>query len=343
MAAAPALVPALPKPSAAPAVSVVIVAYQSGALLAEAVAGLAAQTFRDFEVILVDNASTDGAPQAVAAAYPALTLIDAGSNLGFATANNLAARQAKGRWLALLNPDAMPEPGWLVELLAAAGRHADTLCFASLQLDAADLTRLDGAGDVMTSAGIPFRGGYHRKRPKTLPEGQVFSACGAAMLIDRELFLGLGGFDERFFCYCEDVDLGYRLRLAGEQARLAPLAVVRHVGSATLGVRSDFALFHGTRNRVWTFVKNTPGLMLWLTLPLHIGVTAGLLLLHLRRRDHGPVIKGIRAALADLKPVWVQRAAIQAGRKTSAIDILRVMAVDPIAFLGRRIVIREEG
>jgi GT2 family glycosyltransferase len=334
-------VSALPTPpKAEPAISVVIVAYESGALLAEALAGLAAQTFRDFEVILVDNASTDRAPQAAARAHPQLRLIEAGSNLGFAAANNLAARQARGRWLALLNPDATPEPDWLAELVAAAGRHPDTRCFTSLQLDAADPTRLDGAGDVMTSAGIPFRGGYRRKRPRALHEGEVFSACGAAMLIDRALFLALGGFDERFFCYCEDVDLGYRLRLVGEHVRLAPAAVVRHVGSATLGVRSDFALFHGSRNRVWTYVKNTPSRMLWWTLPLHIGVTAGLLLLHLRRRDAGPVLKGIRAALADLKPALEQRRAIQAARKTSAVDLMRVMAIDPIAFLGRRIVIR---
>ncbi|MBN9320102.1 MAG: glycosyltransferase family 2 protein [Caulobacterales bacterium] len=332
--------PSLPKPPASPAVSVVIVAYQSGALLAEAIAGLAAQTFRDFEVILVDNASTDGAPQAVAKAHAGLKLIEAGANLGFAAANNLAARTAKGRWLALLNPDATPEPEWLAELLAAAARHPDARCLTSLQLDAADPTRLDGAGDVMTCAGIPFRGGYRRKRPKALDEGEVFSACGAAMLIDRWVFIDLGGFDERFFCYCEDVDLGYRLRLAGERVRLAPKAVVHHVGSATLGVRSDFALFHGSRNRVWTFVKNTPSAMLWWSAPLHAAVTAGLLLLHLRRRDAGPVVRGIRAALNDLTPVLTQRRAIQAARKTPAVEILRAMALDPVAFLGRRIVIR---
>jgi N-acetylglucosaminyl-diphospho-decaprenol L-rhamnosyltransferase len=86
----------------------------------------------------------------------------------------------------------------------------------------------------------------------------VFSACGAATLIDRDLFLAMGGFDERFFCYCEDVDLGYRLRLAGETTLLLPAAVVEHVGSASTGVRSDFSIFHGSRNRIWTFIKNTP-------------------------------------------------------------------------------------
>jgi N-acetylglucosaminyl-diphospho-decaprenol L-rhamnosyltransferase len=130
-------------------------------------------------------------------------------------------------------------------------------CFTSLQMVADEPGLMDGAGDVMTSAGIPFRGGYRRRRPADLAEGEVFSACGAATLIDRDLFLGLGGFDERFFCYCEDVDLGYRLRLAGETTLLLPAAVVEHVGSASTGVRSDFSIFHGSRNRIWTFIKNT--------------------------------------------------------------------------------------
>ncbi|MBI1683277.1 glycosyltransferase family 2 protein [Caulobacter hibisci] len=325
-----------------PVVSVVVVAYQSGPTLARCLAGLAAQTFRDVEVLLVDNASSDGAPQAAAAADPAIQLIEPGANLGFAAGNNLAARQARGRWLVLLNPDAFPHPDWLERLAAAIDRHPDVRSFASLQLAAEEPGLMDGAGDVMTSAGIPFRGGYHRKLSPKVFEGEVFSACGAAMMVERDLFLALGGFDERYFCYCEDVDLGYRLRLAGEPTLLIPDARVEHVGSATLGVRSDFALFHGTRNRVWTFLKNTPGPMLWWSAPLHFAVTAGLFLLHLRRRDAGPVWKGFKAAFvkADLDPILASRREIQAARKAPWTQILRVMAWDPAAFFGRRIIIR---
>ena len=106
------------------------------------------------------------------------------------------------------------------------------------------------------------------------------------MLIDRALFLRLGGFDERLFCYCEDVDLGYRLRLVGEPTLLVPDAVVRHVGSAsTGGRRSDFAVFHGTRNRFWVFVKDTPPVLFWLTLPLHILATVVLFARHATRGE----------------------------------------------------------
>jgi GT2 family glycosyltransferase len=331
------------KSDAPPTLSVIIVSYESGPTLARCLERLAAQTFTDFEILLVDNASTDGAPQAAAAADPAIRFLRPGANLGFAAGNNLAAREARGRWLVLLNPDAYARPDWLEALLAGADRHPDVRCFTSLQMVADQPGLMDGAGDVMTSAGIPFRGGYRRRLPKDLPEGEVFSACGAATLIDRDLFLGLGGFDERFFCYCEDVDLGYRLRLAGEATLLLPGAVVEHVGSASTGVRSDFAVFHGTRNRIWTFLKNTPPLLLWLTTPLHVVVTFGLLLLHARRGDAGPVVRGVKAALKReaLDPILTSRREIQAVRKAGSWQILQAMAIDPVAFFGRRIVIRK--
>ena len=134
-----------------------------------------------------------------------------------------------------------------------------------------DPSRLDGLGDVMSGAGFPFRGGYTGRDPGPVAPGEVFSACGGAMLVDRDFFLKLGGFDERLFCYCEDVDFGYRMRLIGEPTIVVPAAVVRHVGStASGGPRSTFAVFHGTRNRLWVYVKNTPPLLLGLTLPLHL-------------------------------------------------------------------------
>lgn len=330
------------KSEAAPIVSVIVVAYQSGPTLERCLAALRAQSFTDFETLVVDNASTDGAPQAAAGADPALRLLEPGANLGFAAANNVAARQARGQWLALLNPDAYPSPDWLEALLAGAARHPDVRSFATLQMTADQPGVMDGAGDAMTSAGIPFRGGYRRRLKHDLPEGEVFSACGAASLIDRDLFLKLGGFDERFFCYCEDVDLGYRLRLDGEATLLVPAARVEHVGSASTGVRSDFAVFHGSRNRIWTFLKNTPPVLLWLTAPLHVAVTMGLMVLHARHGVAGPAWRGIRAALSRqaLAAILTSRREIQAGRKVGSLAILRAMSLDPVAFLGRRIIIR---
>ncbi|HEX4711353.1 glycosyltransferase family 2 protein [Phenylobacterium sp.] len=320
-----------------PQVSVVVVVYESGPTLAECLAALRAQTFTDYEILLVDNASSDRTAQAAAKADPAIRLIENAENLGFAAAVNQGARQARGRWLALLNPDAFAEPQWLARLVAAAKANLQVHAFASRQLMAEDPTRLDGLGDVMALAGYPFRGGYTHPNPGGLEPGWVFSACGGAMLIARDLFLRLGGFDERLFCYCEDVDLGYRLRLVGEPTLLVPDAVVRHVGSASSGGRrSDFAVFHGTRNRFWVFVKNTPPVLFWLTLPLHILATLVLFTRHATRGEVATPVRGLLSGIRNIGVALEARREAQASRTASSWAIARAMTWNPLDLLLRR-------
>jgi N-acetylglucosaminyl-diphospho-decaprenol L-rhamnosyltransferase len=320
-----------------PQVSVVVVVYESGPTLAECLAALRAQTFADYEVLLVDNASRDRTAQAAAGSDPSIRLIENPENLGFAAAVNQGARQAQGRWLALLNPDAFAEPRWLAELVAAAKANPRVHAFASRQLMAEDPSRLDGLGDVMALAGYPFRGGYTHPDPGGLEPGWVFSACGGAMLIDRDLFLRMGGFDERLFCYCEDVDLGYRLRLVGEPTLLVPDAVVRHVGSASSGGRrSDFAVFHGTRNRFWVFVKNTPPVLFWLTLPLHILATVVLFTRHATRGEIATPVRGLVFGIRNIGVALEARREAQASRTASSWAIARAMTWNPLDLLLRR-------
>jgi GT2 family glycosyltransferase len=324
-----------------PRVSVAVVAYQSGPSLAECLAALAAQTVGDFELVLVDNASSDGAAHAAAQDWPQAVFIPNTENLGFAAAVNQAARAARGRWLALLNPDAFPEPGWLAALLAAAQDHPQVRCFASRQLLAEDPGVLDGLGDVMSASGLAYRGGYMNKDPGDLAAGEVFSACGGAMMIDRALFLEMGGLDERFFCYVEDVDLGYRLRLRGEPVVLAPKAVVRHEGgSSSGGPRSDFAVFHGTRNRVWVYIKNTPPLLFWLTLPYHVAITALLFASHAKRRELKTPLRGLVASLKGLPLALRMRRETQATRTVGSLEIARALAWSPMALIRRDAVVR---
>ena len=324
-----------------PAVTVAVVAYRSGATLRGCLEGLAAQTYGDFELVLVDNASPDREAQAVADLVPGTRLIENAENLGFAAACNQAARAGRGRWLALLNPDAYPQADWLERLMAPAARRPEVRSFTSRQVMDDDPRVLDGLGDVMSLPCIPYRGGYLQPDPGDTPEGEVFSPCGAAMLIDRELFLALGGFDESFFCYCEDVDLGYRLQLAGEPTVLAPDAVVRHVGSASSGgAKSEFALFHGYRNRFWVLVKDTPGLLLPLVLPAHLLAVAYIAARRPNRPYFGITLKAYRAALAGLGPVLRRRRAGQKARRRSALAIARAMTWNPRDLMGRRAVIR---
>lgn len=327
--------------SLTPAVSIIVVAYQSGRHLETCLAALERQGFTDHETILLDNASSDGAPQAAVVAHPGVRFIEAGENLGFAAGVNRAVGLARGRWIALINPDAFADPDWLETLMAATQTWPAVKCFSSRQLMADDPGRLDGLGDVMSGAGFPFRGGYTGADPGPVAPGEVFSACGGAMLVKRDFFLGLGGFDERLFCYCEDVDFGYRMRLIGEPTLVIPTAVVRHVGStASGGPRSEFAVFHGTRNRLWVYVKNTPPLLLWLTLPLHLFTTALLFVRHADRHEFRAPWRGLMAGLRGLDVALAARREAQATRTVSSWAIARAMTWNPLDLFLRRVVIK---
>ncbi len=324
-----------------PALSVCVIAYNSGPTLRTCLQRLSEQAFCDFETLVIDNASPDPGDAAIAAEFPRFRLIRNTENLGFAGAGNQAAREARGRWLVLLNPDAFAHPDWLAELVAAAERHPSVRAFTSVQLAEDQPGMLDGLGDVMSIFGIPYRGGYLSPDTGQAREGEVFSPCGAAMMIDRALFLDLGGFDEDFFCYGEDVDLGYRLQLADEPTLLVPKAVIGHVGSASSGGRkSEFAVFHGTRNRFWVLFKNTPALLLPLVTPLHL---AALVAIYLRRenRPHIPLIaRAVKAAFTGAPKIFRSRAVVQAKRRASFWRIATAMTWNPRDLSGRRAVIR---
>ena len=212
-------------------------------------AALRAQTETDFEVKIVDNASTDGSLQYVTE-DSRFSILHAGGNIGFAAGCNLGARQNAAPFVIFLNPDAFPEPTWLHALFRAAEKYPDAAMFGSLQLNAADPNIFDGAGDCYSCFGTSWRGGYdHPVRP--LPDyTETFSPCAAAAMYRADWFDRVGGFDETFFCYIEDVDLGFRVRLLGGRCLQVNNAVVHHVGSATAGTDSEFTIYHGTRNQL---------------------------------------------------------------------------------------------
>ncbi len=315
----------------APVVTVVIVAYDSGGFLQPCVDALAAQTFADFEAVVADNASRDGSVASLRLPDARFRLRDMGGNLGFALANNRVAEASAAEFLALLNPDAVPEPGWLAALVEAAARHPQAASFGAVQLRLDDAAVLDGIGDVWHVAGLAWRAGEGWPAGRTPGDGEIFSPCGAAALYRREAFLEAGGFDARFFCYCEDLDLGHRLRAAGWGSRRVSGAVVRHAGSGVSGRHSDFTMFHGHRNRIWTFVKNTPGAWFWLFLPYHLGFNLLYLGSAVRRGVFWPVWRSYVAALTGLAPFWADRMALGRARLTPFNTVLRVMARSPAA------------
>lgn len=327
-------------PEITPEITVVVVNFNAGAYLRGCLQSLARQTHANFETILIDNASGDGSLETIGETPARFTLLRQESNLGFAAANNLGARMGTGRWLALLNPDAEAEPDWLEALMDAVKRRPGHRMVASLQTSLHDATKLDGAGDCYLAWGYAWRGGFGHPASAAPGEGTCFAPCGAAALYPREAFLGAGGFDEGYFCFHEDVDIAFRLRLLGEQCQFAPRARVRHAGSGTTGRGSRFAVFHGVRNGVWTWVKNMPGDLLLLGAPVWALGTLALLGRGVVLGQFMATWDGLVAGFAGLGPALKQRQDIRAKRRISSAHLAAALTWNPFAYLGRQIDVR---
>jgi GT2 family glycosyltransferase len=314
-------------------ITVIIVNWNGGEMLAECLRRLKAQTIQPARVLVVDNASSDGSVTGAGKLTDDATVLRMNANLGFAAGNNRALAECDTEFVALLNPDAFPEPDWLERLLAAARLNADVAAFGSRQLCHDNPEVLDGIGDNYHISGLAWRERYGiRQREKDLVPREIFSPCAAAALYRRQAVVDAGGFDEDFFCYLEDVDLGFRLRLAGHKAMYVPYAVVHHVGSASAGGQwNDFTVYHGFRNPVWVFIKNMPGILFWLLLPLHIALNMASVLLFSMRGQGRVILKAKKDAFRGISRMWRKRRDIQENRVASIDEIWK--ALDKRIFL----------
>lgn len=326
--------------SATPKISVIIVNYNAGEWLKRCLQSVMDQSFTDFECFIVDNGSTDNSIANLPELDNRFTLMELGENTGFARGNNIAAAKAKGEWLALLNPDAFARIDWLEKLLEATTLAPNVTMVGSTQYMALEPNIYDGVGDFYHVSGLAWRGKHGHDVegdgdiPNKLATGEVFGPCAAAALYHRETFQRLGGFDERFFCYHEDVDLAFRFRLAGGICIQKNDAVVDHISSGISGKASPFAVYHGTRNRIWTFVKCMPRQGL-LTFGLaHIALNIAFLFWSLFRKGRAkPTWRGVWHGVRGIPAVWKDRRDIE--RKIGLIPLLRVMTLNPVKFLTR--------
>ncbi|MGE0531952.1 MAG: glycosyltransferase family 2 protein [Hyphomonadaceae bacterium] len=325
----------------APIATIIVVTYNSARWFERQATALAAQTETRWQLIVIDNASAEAERPSPGALPPGAALIQNEANIGFAAANNQAARAASTPYLIFLNPDAFPAPEWLAALLQTAERHPEGAAIGSTQMRADAPGVFDGVGDVLHASGLAYRAWYGKRHAAPPPLGESFAACGAAMLVRRDAFEAVDGFDARYFCYFEDVDLCFRLRLRGWGILQAPEAVVAHVGGGSAGARSAFAEFHGARNRLWTFIKCMPGALMWLLLPAHILATGFVATLAPIRGRGLHAWRGILAGFADLGPIFESRRAVQNTRKSTVFDIAWSLAWSPDVFFTRRAVHRK--
>jgi GT2 family glycosyltransferase len=289
---------------------IVVLNWNGRSWLGPCLQALRTQRFQDFEVVVVDNGSTDGSVDYVRAAFPECQVLALGGNVGFAAGNNAGARGATRPFLVFLNNDTEADPGWLEALVAAAERDPAAGLVASriVFMDPADV--IDSAGDGYLRCGGAFKRG-HGQPAGTAFRPQTFGACGAAVLVRREVFEALGGFDEDLFMVYEDVDLSYRARLLGWGCVYAPSALVRHAGSGSLGRVSASAVFYGQRNLEWVWIKNTPGRLLLRSLPAHLAYDAAGFAAYARAGRVGAWLRGKAAALLGLPGAWRKRREVQ--------------------------------
>lgn len=250
------------------------------------------------------------------------------NNVGFAKANNIGLSLVSDYdHIALINPDATLDSCWHEEMLKIIERYHNTASFASVLMMEYERAYWDGLGDIYHISGLAWRDGhgYHANFDE-LVEREIFSPCAAAAVYRRKSLVEVGGFDDDYFCYLEDVDLGFRLRLKGYDSMLVPKAIAYHVGSASTGGKhSDFAVYHGHRNLVWTFVKDMPGVMFWLLLPMHIMMNLAALVRFSLSGQASVIFKAKWDAIKGLPEIIRKRHLVQSSRKCSIGKIWRML------------------
>lgn len=246
-------------------ISVIVLNYNGRELLDGCLSSLASQTYSPFEVVLVDNGSSDGSPEYIQAQYPWVRLVRNRDNLGFAGGTNAGIRVAKGRYILTLNNDAVADRFFIEELARPMVDPQVGVCAAKMLFPDG---RINSAGICISRSGAAWdRGMFEPDQGQYDSMEEVFGACAGAALYRREMLDEIGLFDDDFFLYLEDVDLAFRARLAGWKCIYVPWAVVIHHHGKTAGVGSDLAVYYGNRNIVWFPVKDFPLRLLFTSLP----------------------------------------------------------------------------
>jgi N-acetylglucosaminyl-diphospho-decaprenol L-rhamnosyltransferase len=332
--------------------TVIVVTWNAAGELRDCLASLVPQAAASAqrEIIVVDNGSEDDTVRMLSTEFPTVTIIESGSNLGFAAAVNLGIAAARHGTVVLLNNDATADAGFLDSLVVSLHAHPDTAAVTARLILANRYERTDrgglvdsagrrwardsnGAELINSTGGEMTRSGNGRDRDWLVPlnehertAGGVLGFSGGAVALRVAALDEVGGFDDRYFMYYEDSDLSWRLRRAGWQIRYEPEAIARHQHAASSGTESDFFLFHNQRNRVLFAIKNLPaGLAL-----LAIARSIAALPRHALRAPQGSVRRDARAlrSAAALAPAFLRSRRLQqrtatVSRRTLAQSLLR--------------------
>lgn len=300
-----------------PHASIIIPHFNGRHHLPDCFDSLRQQHCPDFEIILVDNGSTDGTQELIRGQYPEVRLIELGENRGFTGACNAGWAAAQGEIIILLNNDTAVHPNWLSEIIRAFAEHPEAGSIASKMLLFDQRDHVHTAGDYYRVDGIPGnRGVWQKDEGQFDQEEYVFSACGGAAAYRREVLETVGFLDDDFFFSCEDVDLGWRINLAGWKVLYVPTAVVYHKLKATGG--SVIGSYYDGRNFLYLIWKNYPSFLLRRTWP-KILISQLRISTHALRAWRGEAararLRGQLAGLWGIFKMWPKRRQVQAIRR----------------------------
>lgn len=283
-------------------VSVVIPNYNGKHFLEECLLSLRQQNIDDYEVVLVDNGSKDGSVSFVKEHYPEVRLIELKRNYGFCKAVNAGIKKVDSEYVILLNNDTKAEENFIKELIAAMEEHPKCFSGQAKMLQMSQPELMDDGGNYYCALGWAFACGKGKPAKDYTEPRRIFAACAGAAIYRRELFEEIGYFDETHFAYLEDIDIGYRARIAGYENRFIPQAIVHHAGSGTTGSKyNDFKIRYSSRNSIYLIYKNMPFLQILINIPFLIAGYVAKMIFFGKKGYLGEYMAGIRSGFQLIK------------------------------------------
>ena len=316
--------------------SIIIVSFNGKNLMEDCLSSIYKQTYRNFEIIVVDNASIDGSADFIKSKYPKVRLIRNKVNLGFVGANNIGFKKAKGDYIVLLNQDTVVHKDWLKELINGVSKKNVGACQSKIVFFN-KRNVINTSGTITNYLGFGWCGDYN-KPDKGLEEAEITFPSGSSVIFRKEVLNKTGLFDENFFMYYEDSDLGWRIRLMGYKITRAPLSVMYHKYKFESNkkrfnqiIKGHKKIFYHERNRILTLIKNYETKTLLLILPMFLFVELGLLFYSLLSNWFLEKLEGYYWILRNTNKIIKERKQIQRIRKVKDKYIVKYFS-DKIEF-----------
>jgi len=313
-------------------VSVIIVNFNGMRWLQGCLDSVIAQDYPHFEVIFVDNASTDGSCEYVRQHYPEIKITRNNSNFGFAKGNNIGIQHASGSYYLLVNNDVIM-PFDFVSKLVEGMRRLKTASIIQPKIFHGDSLRLDGCGSLWTRYTFLYHLGLYKKESSAFSEPfPVFSVKGAAMLIRKQVVDKIGLFDDTFWCYYEETDFCHRAWISGFESWYYPKASLKHYGGKTsISFANNLVQYHNVKNKLRSFLKNFsfPRSLWFVFLHCTLNLLLSLNFFHRNRSIHiSSLVKAIIWNIKNIRSTLKLRASVQSYRKISDVTIMHRLSID---------------